>query len=101
MYMLYMLIIIHQYCTKIYYLQVFVGDQATCKTIRCAKHWARNEVDPVKWDNEIPVVVNLHTWNYIIYIFIITDKLGDSTSCGNVYECYFKHTRVLQPHLDP
>ena len=37
--------------------QVFVGDQATCKTIRGAKRWVEsevNEVDKLKWALEVP-----------------------------------------------
>jgi len=40
--------------------QVFVGDQATYKTIRGAKRWVEsevNEVDKLKWAHEVPGMI--------------------------------------------
>ena len=39
------------------YMQVVVGDQATCKTIRASKLWRQTEIrsiDTLKWVNETP-----------------------------------------------
>ncbi len=38
-------------------MQVVVGDQATCKTIRASKLWRQTEIrstDTLKWVNETP-----------------------------------------------
>ena len=44
---------------NLYTIQVFVGDQATCKNIRGGKRWSESEIDPMmrlQWANEVNIL---------------------------------------------
>ena len=54
-------------------MQVFVGDQLTCKNIRGAKLWRAPEINPenrLQWANETPGMYKMCVYVHLYYIMI-------------------------------